>query len=142
MNVAAKVILIIFGALVGHCLTILFPQSENWTISLWNRHVFAFLSLTLLLYLPVISIFTQGNIIESQELTLIKIERLLQGPVMQSSLSEVSSMLQSASKLQLVGRQEAWWMILRGIEHLKLDRSRDALDYCNKARLYYSFTYL
>ena len=40
MNVAAKVILIVFGALVGHCLTILFPQSENWTISLWNHHVF------------------------------------------------------------------------------------------------------
>lgn len=58
MNVAAKVILIVFGALVGHCLTILFPQSENWTISLWNHHVFVFLSLILLLHLPVISIFT------------------------------------------------------------------------------------
>jgi hypothetical protein len=77
---------------------------------------------------------------ESQELTLIKIERFLQGPDIQSSLSEVSSMLQSTSKLQLVGRQEAWWMILRGIENLKLDRSKDALDYCNKAHIYYSST--
>jgi hypothetical protein len=39
MNVASKVVLIVFGALVGHYFTVLFPQSENWAISLWNHNV-------------------------------------------------------------------------------------------------------